>query len=273
LIYDVKAANVLEKTHREYLDVGQRYGLAMFALTDTWRASQERIRRSAFPHRKVNQDNAAFIDAMRRSYNRGGSSPIYVGGLLGPKGDAYKPSEAPPRQEAEKYHTPQIEALAESAVDFLYASTLPAFPEARGMASAMAKAGVPYILSFVVRPEGRLLDGTPLEELVREMDSMERPPAGYAINCVHPRVFREALVALAERDNSALPRFVSFQANTSSKRPEELDGLEQLDTEEPESLADWMVRVQKEFGTPFMGGCCGTNTVHIEWLAKKHIST
>src|SRR5262252_4624363 len=36
LIYKPKAAALLERVHREYLDVGQSHGLAMFALTDTW---------------------------------------------------------------------------------------------------------------------------------------------------------------------------------------------------------------------------------------------
>ncbi len=58
LIYDARYASLLEQVHREYLDVGQRYHLPMFALTDTWRANQERIQQSRFREHKVNQDNA-----------------------------------------------------------------------------------------------------------------------------------------------------------------------------------------------------------------------
>ena len=43
LIYDPASARVMEETHREYLDIGQKYGLPMVAATATWRANAERI--------------------------------------------------------------------------------------------------------------------------------------------------------------------------------------------------------------------------------------
>jgi S-methylmethionine-dependent homocysteine/selenocysteine methylase len=44
--------------------------------------------------------------------------------------------------------------------DFLYAGIMPALPEAVGMAQAMADSGLPYIISFMIRQDGRLLDGS-----------------------------------------------------------------------------------------------------------------
>src|SRR5215831_3075008 len=157
LIYEPKAASLLEQVHREYLDVGQSHGLAMLALTDTWRANQERLDHSQFKGVPVNQDNARFLAQLRDSYGAQ-AQPIFVGGNIGPRGDAYKPAEALAPGEAERFHTPQVEALVEGGVDFLFASTLPAFCEARGIAAAMAKTGRPYLLSFVIRPDGTLLD-------------------------------------------------------------------------------------------------------------------
>src|SRR5215471_8681066 len=68
LIYDPKSASLLEQVHREYLDVGQDHGLTMFALTDTWRANQERIDRSRFKGTPINEDNARFVAHIRDSY-------------------------------------------------------------------------------------------------------------------------------------------------------------------------------------------------------------
>ena len=269
LIYDAKAATLLEQVHREYLDVGQSYGCAMFALTDTWRANQERIDRSRFKGVPINQDNARFVVHLRDSYGPH-AHPIFVGGNIGPRGDAYKPSEALAAAEAERFHTPQLEALVEGGVDFLYASTLPAFSEARGIAAAMAKTGLLYWLSFVIRPDGTLLDGTPLDQAIETLDANSRPPQGYAVNCVHPRVFQAGLTAIGKRNPAAVKRIQSFQANTSEKSPEELDGLQELDTEEPETLARLMLQSHRQFGTVFMGGCCGTDTRHIQSLARQH---
>lgn len=269
LIYDDRAASVLESVHREYFEVAQRYGLALVAATDTWRASQARIRQSAFRDRAVNRDNARFMAALRASYGPA-AHPIYLAGLMGPRGDAYRPDEALSATEAERFHTPQIEALAGSGVDFLMAATLPAFSEACGIAAAMAKSGRPYLLSFVIQADGRLLDGTPLDLVAKTLDDTPVPPMGYAVNCVHPTIFDAGMTALARRAPSLVRRVLSYQANTSARRPEELDGLAELETEVPDVLADMMLRVHQRFHTPILGGCCGTDSRHLDSLARAY---
>jgi homocysteine S-methyltransferase len=270
LIYDARYASILEQVHREYLDVGQRYQLPMFALTDTWRANQERISQSRFREHKVNQDNARFIARLRDSYGPT-ASPIFIGGQIGPRGDAYTPEEALPPAEAEQFHTPQLEAFAEARVDFLYAATLPALSEAQGIAKAMAKQGLPYILSFVIRRDGTLLDGTPLALAIETIDgTTPKSPTGYAVNCVHPAIFIDGLAALEKYSPALTQRILSFQANTSAKDPKELDALSELETEKPEILAELMLKAHRQFHTPFFGGCCGTDTSHIECLASAH---
>jgi methionine synthase I (cobalamin-dependent) len=64
-------------------------------------------------------------------------------------------------------------------------------------------------------------------------------------------------------------RLVGFSANTSAKRPEELDGLEDLDVDEPEIIGLLMQKVHQKYGTKILGGCCGTSTEHIELIAQK----
>jgi len=135
---------------------------------------------------------------------------------------------------------------------------------------AMAKIGLPYWLSFVIRPNGTLLDGTPLEQAIATLDDSAKPPHGYAVNCVHPSVFWAGLTAVMKRSPHAVRRIQSFQANSSAKSPEELNELKELDTEEPDSLAESMLRSHAQFGTVFLGGCCGTDTRHIESLARQY---
>lgn len=269
-IYNAASVLILEQVHREYLEVGQRHNLAMVALTDTWRGNQERIDQSKFRGYKVNQDNAQFLAAIRDSYGAS-AAPIFIAGQIGPRGDAYSPREALSSTAAERFHAPQLEALTEAQVDFLYAATLPALSEAVGIARAMAKTGLPSLLSFVIRQDGTLLDGTPLAQAVETIDNATpKPPTGYAINCVHPTVFSEAMTVLENHNTSLSSRILSYQANTSTKEPEDLDGLSELDTEIPEKLVQLMVRAHGQFHTLFFGGCCGTNTDHIEWLARAY---
>jgi len=268
LIYNDNARQVLADIHREYVDVAQKYQLPIFMLTDTWRASAERIKSSNFKGNKVNQDNARFLLDLKAGYED--SMNIFIGGLIGPHGDAYKPEEALPKSKAESFHARQLSALAEGGVDFLYAATLPAVSEAQGIAVAMSKFGLPYMLSFVVYDDGTVLDGTPLGRAMEMVDNcVSTPPTGYAINCVHPEIFSKAMRALEGEFNSYGLRVLSYQANTANLRPEELNDSTDLITEDPDVLADLMIDAQHSFHTKFMGGCCGTDTRHIEQLAKR----
>jgi homocysteine S-methyltransferase len=132
----------------------------------------------------------------------------------------------------------------------------------------MSKLGLPYMLSFVIRPEGTLLDGTPFGEAMDSIDnSVSIPPIGYAVNCVHPKIFASGMSVL---DKSHVDRILSYQANTANLRPEELDGSVELIAEEPDMLVGLMMDSHRSFHTLFMGGCCGTDTRHIEQLARKY---
>jgi S-methylmethionine-dependent homocysteine/selenocysteine methylase len=270
LIYSDYGRRRLERIHREYLDVGQRYGLAMIAQTDTWCASLERIGQSKFDDRLVNQDNARFLWEIHSSYGTE-AHPIFIAGLMGSRGDAYRPEEALSAADAESYHGYQAEALAEGGVDFLSAATLPAVSEACGLAAAMAKTALPYILSFVIRRDGSLLDGTPVAHAIETIDqSVRRPPIGYGINCTHPSVLMEALLTDESQGADISRRLLTFHANASSRDPAELDGLAELESEDPESLASLLYDIHVRFRIPFIGGCCGTDAKHIESLAVKH---
>lgn len=264
LVYDDDARAVLERTHREYLDIGQELGLTMLTTSDTWRANRERHDRSPFRAHPVNEDNVRFLQELRASYGAD-AAPILIGGSTGPRGDAYRPEESLDRAEAAAFHAPQVEALASAGPDYLIANTLPAVREARGIADAFAATGVPYILSFVVRPDGTVLDGTPLADAIRLIDeTAPEPPAVYGVNCVHPTALLEALAAVGD----ASGRVGYYQANASALSPDELDGREELDADPPAELAARIREVRDRFGVTGLGGCCGTGTEHIAAIAR-----
>ena len=137
------------------------------------------------------------------------------------------------------------------------------------MTRAMAETGVPAIPSFVLRPQGTLLDNTPLHEAMAALDAVVSPrPFAYMANCVHPTVFASALAHALEADASLAGRIIGLQANTSARSPEELDGADALDTEAPDNFAAAMLGVHRRFGTQILGGCCGTDDHHITEIAK-----
>ena len=79
LIYDPQSKSVLERVLRTYIEVGVSRGLPMALATTTWRANRDRVAASNFADRPVNQDNAAFLLAVRDEYASTGV-PLSVGG-------------------------------------------------------------------------------------------------------------------------------------------------------------------------------------------------
>lgn len=270
LIYQEKGRRLLESIYREYIGIGREYGYPFMTLAPTWRANPERINQSNFRDvQNINQDGVHFLKQIRDGFSNYGRS-IYIGGMMGCKGDAYRPAEALTKKEAELFHQEQAGYLAESGVDFIKAATLPAVSEAYGMASAISRLGIPYILSFVIKPGGTLLDGTPLHEAIQWIDMEIDPrPLFYMINCVHPSIFNTAMHHPNTASTLANRRILGFQANTSAKSPEELDRLSYLDTSDPRDFAGQMIELHKQYGLKVLGGCCGSDAAHIVEIAKQ----
>jgi homocysteine S-methyltransferase len=174
-----------------------------------------------------------------------------------------------PELEAALFHTWQAEALANAGVDFLLASTLPALSEALGLARAQSATGLPYLISFVARPEGTLLDGTALHTAIDAIDrAVAARPLGYLINCTHASVFHRAVLHATNSSSLVRERVVGLLANTAALTPEELDASLELVEEEPELFGRSMAALHGELGMKVLGGCCGTDNRHIECLAK-----
>jgi homocysteine S-methyltransferase len=269
LIYEESGRAALAAIYRQYLEIGQRYKLPLLLSTPTWRASRERIAAAGLAGRDLNGDNSRFLAELRDSYGDY-AQQVALCGLMSCRGDAYKPDEAMSADAAAEFHAWQADALAAAGVDFLLAATLPALSEAIGLAQAQAATGLPYVISFVARPTGTLLDDTPLDTAIATIDSAVTPrPLAYLVNCTHASIFRSAL--LDERNSSTLvrERVIGLLANTAALSPEELNESVALIEEAPEVFGNSVAALREELGMKVLGGCCGTDERHIESLARK----
>ena len=268
-VYDDRGRSALAAICRQYLEIGRSHDLPLLLSTPTWRASRERIEASGLGGRDLNGDNFRFLDGLRTEYGEY-ARKVVICGLMSCRGDAYRPAEALPATEAERFHAWQAEALARAGVDFLLASTLPALSEATGLSKALAATGLPYVISFVARPEGTLLDGTPLSEALSAIDSATSPPPlAYLINCTHASVFRQALRNEVNSSPLVRERVVGLLANTAALSPEDLDNSTDLVEEAPESFGLAVAGLHRDLGMKILGGCCGTDDRHIRCLASE----
>lgn len=247
-----------------YADVARKYGLPFIAATPTRRANRSRVEQSGYGAELI-FDNVAFLDGIRKN----SGIQMYVGGLMGCKGDAYSGEGALSEEEALAFHAWQADLFRRAGADFLYAAILPVLPEAIGMAKAMSRAGLPYLISFMIGPDGRLPDKTSIHDAIAQIDrSAERKPLCYMTNCVHPAVLNEALHCACNQTAVVRRRFCGIQANTSRLPPDKLDGSAELMTTDAAALAREMKLLTKSIRMKIVGGCCGTDQTHIEAIAK-----
>ena len=260
LVYDAAGKQALSHIYNEYISVAHKAGVPIMICAPTWRANKERLA-EAHEIRDVNKDAVAFMKRIRSGW-KGSQENILVGAVTGCKHDAYKPEGGLTFEEAYAFHSWQIEKLAEAGVDFLIAQTVPSTQEARGIAQAMSKTGIPYLIGFVINPEGRILDGSKLEHAFAEIDRRcDPPPVGFVICCSFPSFLHPD-----RQPDSVISRLVGYLANASSRSQSDLDGCAYLEVDD---ISDWgnrMLDLNRQYGVQVLGGCCGTDARHLQYI-------
>jgi S-methylmethionine-dependent homocysteine/selenocysteine methylase len=265
LVYSVDSKQAMQTIFQQYLTIAENHDLPFIATTPTRRANKERVMRSNFD-RKIIEDNVHFLQQMKKNAN----TNMYVGGLMGCKGDAYSANEILSIEEACEFHWWQANLFKDAGVDFLYAGIMPALSEAIGMAKAMERTGLPYIISFMIRDNGKLIDGTSIHNAILSIDNETiQKPICYMTNCIHPNILIKALSFSFNKTELVKERFCGIQANTSSLSPEELDNCCDLKASDSVAYADAMMDLYKYINPKIFGGCCGTDNTNMEEVANR----
>jgi homocysteine S-methyltransferase len=271
MVGDPAGRPLLRRVYAGYAAVARDFGLPLILGTPTFRASPDRIRRAglggAGAVERLNRACKEFLEEVRAEFS---SMRIYLAGVIGPRGDAYRADAGLPVDAAAAYHRPQAEALAAAGVDFLFAPTFPAVPEATGVARAMGTTRLPYIVSFVLQPDGTIMDGCSLADAIRQVDAAaDPPPLYYSISCVYPTVAERGLACAMSAPGMTEDRVLELKANASRLSAAELDQLGHLDAEPPAVWAAAIWSIHEQFGLRVLGGCCGTDDRHLRALARR----
>ncbi len=259
LIYSSEGRAELQGVYEEYLGIAEINERPILLCTPTWRANRERVEASNYSP-SINVEAAHFLKALVAEQSR--KVPVRIGGLIGCKNDCYLPQEGLSLDEASEFHKWQVNQLASAGVDFLIAVTLPAVEEAAGISLAMEATGLPYIISFVIGPDGNVLDGTSVQKAIEYVDAKTtKRPLGYFINCSYPSFLKPA-----SWSENVFERLIGIQANASSLSHDELEGSTELRSESVEEWGSLMAELNRDFGLKVLGGCCGTDRKHLEYL-------
>lgn len=246
-----------------YAIVARRDRVGIVLETPTWRASPDWGARLGYTVEQlagINREAVELVDAVRRRHQKP-DNPIVISGCVGPRGDGYNAGDQMTAEQARAYHALQIRAFADTNADMVAAITMTYPAEAIGIAQAAHAAGMPVAISFTVETDGTLPTGQPLREAIEAVDAATGAyPAYYMINCAHPTHFEHVLAQGAAWTR----RIRGIRANASKQSHAELDEAEELDSGDPDELANQYLALRDIHPhLTVLGGCCGTTHHHI----------
>ena len=266
LLDNPSAMVAMRGMYRRYLDVAARHGMAALMGGLDYRASPDwgaKLGYSPSGLADANLESIAFLRELATEYATVIPS-ILIQGFVGPRGDAYQLNRTITVEEADEYHSVQLETLKKADVDLAWAFTLNNVSEAIGVTRAALRLGIPLAVSFMVDSTARLKSGSTLADAIQLVDQATgHGPVFYSVNCSHPTEFEPGLEA-----GAWIKRVRGLRPNASKKEKIELCQIGHLEEGDPVELGRLMGDLARRY--PHMdiwGGCCGTIDVHLDHIA------
>src|SRR6056297_1267789 len=259
---------LLRRYFSDMIALGQETGTGVILESPTWMANRDRGAAIGYSPDKIMDLNQQAIAMMAQVRAEKGDVPTVLSANIGPRDDAYAPSDQMTADAAEAYHTEQVAALASTEVDVVSGYTLAYSAEAIGIVRAARRFGLPVVIAFTVETDGRLPTGMTLAEAITEVDEVTDGYAAYfMINCAHPDHFRSVLV-----DAPWVQRVKGIVANASRCSHSELDEAKVLDDGDPRELGEQLAQIRARFPhIRVLGGCCGTDMRHMQQIARASV--
>ncbi len=252
---------------RGFLSLADEHDAGFILDSQTWKAHPhwaDDLGATPAELRDANRQAVAFLGELKREFS-GNRGPIVLNGVIGPRGDAYAPEEKLSADDAQQYHSTQLEWLAETDVDMVTALTFTQATEAIGFVRAARACDLPVVVSFTVETDGRLPTGQELEDAIHMVDQeTDGAPAYFMVNCAHPDHFFDVL-----GDSAWTRRIRGIRCNASRLSHAELDECEVLDDGDPEELAGrYKALLERMPWINVVGGCCGSDLRHVASIAR-----
>lgn len=252
---NLEAPDLVTQIHLDYLNAG-----ADVCVTNTFRTTPRTYAKTG-DAAKARKSLKAAVDCAKEAREQIKGREIFIAGSFATLEDCYEPSLVPDDAALKTEHEEQAGWLASEGVDFLLPETINSLREAVVMARAASQTGLPFVITFVVKDNGDLLDGTTMKEAVQKTDFPGR--IGVGINCRPIDTLNAALPALKD----AYQGYRAIYANGIG-HPD--DALGWIFEENADSLEKYTEAAKKwrKGGCRIIGGCCGTTPAYIDALSK-----
>lgn len=259
LLYHTDGRAAMRRYYEGFLELSDEQNLPFVIDTPTWRANPDWGARLGYSPDQLAAANADAVTFVREV--AAGRPSVLIEGMLGPRGDGYVVTDRMTPDEASAYHSIQISALRDAGVDRIAVLTLTYPEEAIGVVGAATSVGLPVVISFTVETDGRLPDGTRLDEAIEQVDAATGAAAEFfMINCAYPTHIAKGL-----QIGAATARIGGLRVNASRKSHAELDEAEDLDAGDPTELGRDTATLRELLPQiELLGGCCGTDVSHVK---------
>jgi homocysteine S-methyltransferase len=150
-----------------------------------------------------------------------------------------------------EFHAPRLAILANAGADLLAFETVPSFDEAVAIVELLeASAGIPGWISFTCRDEEHISDGTPLRDVLSEIEPCERLLA-VGVNCTPPELISPLLRGIRGATEKPLVVYPNSGESWDAVAKAWID--EPSATRLEDQAAEWHA-----LGARLIGGCCRT---------------
>ncbi|MBX3444940.1 MAG: homocysteine S-methyltransferase family protein [Planctomyces sp.] len=178
-----------------------------------------------------------------------------IAASLAPVADCYSPELAPDDGNLAREHQRTAETIAAAGADLILIETMTVARESIIAAAAARATGLPFVVSFVCGPDGRLLSGELLSDAARGVAAAE--PLAIGVNCIAVEDVHAALDALRQ----AVPGMpLAVCPNTSERGA---DGVWRVTTAAEPAVYAALAKGWRTWGAGLIGGCCGTTPAHV----------
>ena len=191
---------------------------------------------------------------------RNGNNNIFIAGSNPPAEDSYQSIRYLSHKQIESNHRKHIDLLWHSGCDFILNETLSHFDEIEIICQHCSDNNIPFILSFFITPELKILSGENIMETINFIKGFS--PIAIGINCVYPKIFE------IFRNNITIDYRWGFYLNCGIGTYGDLDIYEGVS---PNNYTK-IVRDSLLADPFFIGTCCGSNPAHTKSI-KDYIDT
>lgn len=258
--------NTLRDYYTRLVTMAQEMGVSVILDTVTWVANRDRGAAIGYSPEKLKELNVAAVELIAEIREEHGGLTTVLCAQMGPRGDGYAPEDLMSAEEAEDYHSEQMEILSQTEADMVAGFTLCYPEEAIGIVRAGQRFDMPVAIAFTVETDGCLPTGVTLKDAIQAVDAATDSGAVYfLINCAHPDHISQGLT-----NEPWIKRVQGIVTNASRCSHAELDDAEELDDGNPEELGKLSADLRRKFPHfTIFGGCCGTDIRHMTCIAKE----